>query len=91
MLSQCALVQKTGVLLKVTRMFSTILRLILWGGLLYIVLPLDHAKIEQKASETAQQLSVEAQRLCRENPNKCLDGAGKAAEALDKIGGAIKP
>ena len=71
-------------------MFSTIIRLLLWGGLLYIILPLDHAKIEQQATETAQQLSEEAQKLCRENASKCLEGAGKAAETLDKIGGAIK-
>lgn len=71
-------------------MISTIFRLLFWGGLLYIVLPLDHAKIEKQASETAQQLSQEAQRLCRENRSKCLEGAGRAAKTWDKIGDAIK-
>lgn len=71
-------------------MISTLFRLILWGGLLYIILPLDHAKIEKQANDTAQHLSAEAQRLCRENPSKCLEGAGKAAQTWDKIGDAIK-
>lgn len=70
-------------------MFSTLFRLLFWGGLLYIILPLNHQEIEDKALQTSQNLSHEARRLCAENPEKCFKGVTQAGEAMGTIGKAL--
>lgn len=67
-------------------MFSTLFRLLFWGGLLYIILPLNHQEIENKASEATQLLTNEARRLCAENPQQCFKGVTDAGEAMGNIG-----
>lgn len=67
-------------------MFSTLIRLLIWGGLLYIILPLDHQGIEDKAAETTEMLTDEARRLCAANPAKCFNGVTQAGEAMGSIG-----
>lgn len=67
-------------------MFATLFRLMFWGGILYVVLPLDHSELEKQAALTAQKLTDEATQLCARNPETCLNGAGQTAKAMEQIG-----